>query len=838
MNQPTRNILYVFLASPGGLEAERQLARDVVEEINRMFADATGWQVVLLGWEDTMPGFGRPQALINKDVDRCHIFVGLLHKRWGQPTGAPEYTSGFEEEFYRALQRRRDTGSPEMFMVFKQIEDRTDPGEQMQRVLRFRESQIQNKELLFKEIGGTAEWERNLREWLSHAVLERYSGENVRQVESSTSLQAPRTTDDEESLREVAASEPDQALPLQLREIGGRVAQAALASTTGNFYALIGNLTEFEILRLLLATEAAASHQFDAEVLSTHKINRLYRYKSDLQIDFAERLLMFRTLVADSNNITPGWYWYEGFGFSDSGFALLFLTTSDRDDTIRTNALGLLRSAGAIPTHNRRKGSKARRGLVTTLLQESAPQVRSAAISYISRIGTLRDIPAIESVVATANTGDVSDLRLLIATIRAKEEPSELFRDLLATNDLASSHVEQLVSTRSRIDEPLLHEGLRHTSPLMRRLSAIALFEGGHLTTDEARLLSNDVDQSIRITGILGLTRAGVPIAPAEARQRTESEKKPDGSLFALRTDGRMPTLPNGVADVNGFFSESDVVVFEILRTKPYEQVASSVEWLGNGWIAYRVLALDHFRQEETRIRKDLASDFKRLESAWLAEWEREHPGLSADLVTKHMPPHVRQFVIEELASSALAGIATNGRKTDAKFGRKYLDSQYDIAKRQAIRVLRRFGNSSDVEPLLRTARNSYGSTQREALEAAVALGWGTSEDPIPSMLVSGEVEQVRVAIQWLLSHKYGNSSFSVRPLLWHEKDEIRTLAVGYLCEVLDRDALEQMVIDYPKEQGSYYYNVVCWLDRLLFSPEPFRTTYRTQVRDLVRKKP
>jgi hypothetical protein len=82
-----RRLIKVFIASPGDLIAERQSAHEVVKEINAIFGCNFDMEIDLLGWEDTLPGMGRPQAMINRDVDGCDLFIGLLWKRWARPQG-------------------------------------------------------------------------------------------------------------------------------------------------------------------------------------------------------------------------------------------------------------------------------------------------------------------------------------------------------------------------------------------------------------------------------------------------------------------------------------------------------------------------------------------------------------------------------------------------------------------------------------------------------------------------------------------------------------------------------------------------------------------------------
>lgn len=108
----TRKIVKIFLASPGDLSPERIVARNIVDQFNNDWADHFGIQIELVGWEDTLEGYGRPQALINKDLDECEFFVGVIWKRWGTaPDIKGPFTSGFEEEFVRSVNRREAEGT-------------------------------------------------------------------------------------------------------------------------------------------------------------------------------------------------------------------------------------------------------------------------------------------------------------------------------------------------------------------------------------------------------------------------------------------------------------------------------------------------------------------------------------------------------------------------------------------------------------------------------------------------------------------------------------------------------------------------------------------------------
>ena len=135
----------IFIASPGDLSAERGLFPDVIERVNRIKAKSKGILLEAVGWEDTLPGKGRPQEKINEDVKRGDLIIMLLWKRWGSATG--EYSSGFEEEYEIAC-----VNNKQIWLYFRDIPSdmMADPGEQLQKVLDFRNKVETENRFLFK----------------------------------------------------------------------------------------------------------------------------------------------------------------------------------------------------------------------------------------------------------------------------------------------------------------------------------------------------------------------------------------------------------------------------------------------------------------------------------------------------------------------------------------------------------------------------------------------------------------------------------------------------------------------------------------------------------------
>ena len=85
------------------------------------------------------------------------------------------------------------------------------------------------------------------------------------------------------------------------------------------------------------------------------------------------------------------------------------------------------------------------------------------------------------------------------------------------------------------------------------------------------------------------------------------------------------------------------------------------------------------------------------------------------------------------------------------------------------------------------------------------------------------------LAMDWLRSQTGAGARALVEGCLDDEDQFKRTKAVSYLAGICSNQELEA-VLDAYIRKGAYFYNVVCWLDRYLFAPEPLRSLYREKL--------
>src|SRR5262245_54633672 len=94
MNTPHTSMLEhlrVLIASPGDVAAGRDHASAVLAELNRGVAAEAGFYLEAVRWEThARPDFGRVQQLITDQLGSVDIFVGIMWRRFGTPTGVAE----------------------------------------------------------------------------------------------------------------------------------------------------------------------------------------------------------------------------------------------------------------------------------------------------------------------------------------------------------------------------------------------------------------------------------------------------------------------------------------------------------------------------------------------------------------------------------------------------------------------------------------------------------------------------------------------------------------------------------------------------------------------------
>ena len=171
----------IFTASPGDVNEERALLSDVVvPELRRILkipnfiGNGQGIDLESVRWEThSWPDVGvDAQDVINRQIGDLDIFVGVMWKRFGTPTGRA--LSGTGEEFDRAFELYESIKKPRIMFYFRTTEfylGTLEEVEQFRKVLEFK-ARLERLGVRYWPYDSPLEFERYVREHLIRQIFD------------------------------------------------------------------------------------------------------------------------------------------------------------------------------------------------------------------------------------------------------------------------------------------------------------------------------------------------------------------------------------------------------------------------------------------------------------------------------------------------------------------------------------------------------------------------------------------------------------------------------------------------------------------------------------------
>jgi hypothetical protein len=800
----TRRILNVFLASPNDVVEERAIAEEIVADLNKTIGRRLAWQVDLYKWEDSSPGYGRPQAKINDAVDGCQLFIGLLHERWGQPTGI--FSSGFEEEYERARTRRKTEGEPEIWLFFKAVppERRIDPGPHLAKVLEFRKTQTNLAEVLYKEVKDSPHWRSELQSLLTDYVLS-LALEAIKPSESESPTATPAVSSPGGNSVEVSPPEVPgrtSSLPgslMQLSDVCSLLSQVVASGEMEFSTEDEKKLHEFDVARVYLLAWTWMSSRFTADVLGTHEINLIYKHREKILPTGRESFELMRAAVLDDADLKPAWFFNRRRPPEGIVNLLSYIAAFDRNVALRVKALKVLGSAQVeLP----------RESWPDLPLSDIDMRVRLAAYDYLASLTNPEALPFLQEIAEKEEdsffAGAARDSAL---KLKLRLDPNTGVSDLIAHPELISDKIlTEANKFIPRITTGILLKGIESSNEPIRSACIKELARRKELSKSMAEFLTKDSSLDIRALAFSRLVELG---------ERLDATKIREG------------ISESGLAALGGV--DVDSIVLKVFSSFTDEQLLAAVDWYSvDGAVAYTSLATERFHLVSDSIRADVSNGFERFKEVDHRRLKTTIGAAADKFIQQWEEGGLNRFIASRFLEAAAQGIAAHAIPSDIALARQWLLQREERTTRAALDIISRFGDASDVEALLRVVKDGFDEIPVQA--AMVALKLSPTPVELAHELVTATGSGVIVAaFQWLLDQPLEQTKQFFLDLLGEPKDANRVRAILCLSRKLSPSEMEQILKDYLA-RDTYFYNVVCWLDRILYSPAPLKEMFGREI--------
>jgi Domain of unknown function (DUF4062) len=370
-----RKNVRIFLAYSGNLEEEREAVQRAVDEINQSWSDYNGVHFDLWHWKRISNGYGRPQELINQELDKCDLFIGMLEDKWGTPPDLEgRYGSGFEEEFERSMTRRREEGKPEIVLYFKSIQKKQleDPGPQLKSVLGFRNKIEDAKELFYSEFPNEVALEAFVRQRISQFAQDLSANDDRK-----NQRKVPVETNSKKNRSELHKFDDNLVFLKELVEN---------CSRSGD----LDGVTNFEVARLRLTADSLSRHGNDDLTMGMHDLNILYwENRNGVSFkNFEVNQLVKYGLQELDHEIVPFWGWYTKLKKPSD---YLIINTVSENDKIKVSALKIMVQLKMVLPKELKEHC-----YVLWFSKESSLDIKNAALNLIYLSGDHEDLSIVE----------------------------------------------------------------------------------------------------------------------------------------------------------------------------------------------------------------------------------------------------------------------------------------------------------------------------------------------------------------------------------------------------------------------------------------------------------
>lgn len=805
----SRKIVKVFLGSPGDLAPERAAAKRAVDRFNQVWADYFGVHVELVGWEQIAARAGRPQDLINRELlDQCDLFVGMLWKYWGSPPGGDEgYTSGFEEEFERSLKRRKETGKPEMSLLFKDVnpDQVDDPGIELKKVLDFKDKIKTDKPVLYGSFGDLIDFEQKFDVCVTKYVQTLAADEEQKIIDegsASTTSQATGTA--------IQASSQGNT-PLGSK--GADFLRQFVAKTGASLND--SPLKPEEVARFRLLGRIVTLQGNDEGALGVHDSNLLFSHRAELDLGQREMDgLLLSGLEHLPSQVTPLWHWYVT---ADAKNRCLLETQSFVGQAaVRVGALKALTMLQApldLPVWLSTTTPDERRGIVVRSWFEDGAdwRLRVAALEYLAANGLASDIPVVQAEVDRKSYQTIGPATEALLRLALREGRDVALGKLLELQPetVAQDLVDELFANPGGIATASLLPALTHRSAAVRRAVLPVLIARDAVGETAAEQLLKDADARVRRLALQALAKAGRDFSIERAQGILVKPSAGLGGVFA-------PVVPDteGAAQLREFrrdqlnalsiASLTKLVNAGIIIEQDARFVLDRRKFVARG-AALRAAIDDNF-----------ATEFRDEVKKWEARLEN-----GVDTVKRLVA--VEEAVRKGLMRAGLDVLCEIGDPQDLPRIRRGLSEGFADYSDLDIRYLEAHGAWQDISLLVKVFERvtSQGVTSllllgdntksKSVAQAVAKLAKGRLADLLAINLPARLRPHVIACIAESDIASLGEDNLIA--LLLDENDRIRLSAALKAVRTLSKTKLKSLLVRYMQSNSVRYYNVIHWLD-------------------------
>lgn len=746
-----------------------------------------------------------PQEKINKELfKKCHIFIGVIGKTLKNEAGE---ASNFQDEFAIIAERNQNGGSIPIYIYRKKID--------ISKLSDLEKEDYKQIDTFFKKYPETKIYYYPFSSGkdLSDRVFERlfvYLSEITKK--KITALVKPG----EYKASEVEAPSDNKEIPGAKKKSHQIITLLSDLNRKRNELDSLRNLNEFEKIRLHLLFSSLYYDSSIIEIMGNHENQLLYKHRKEVDLIAFEGRFIFRSLMADKYGHKTGWYW---FGKKlDKDVVLTFssyLAKNDTHEDVRCGALAFLNKFWERRLHKE----------LLSFGKEEEKKVVLSLLSIYGNRGDKRYLSLIDAYFSSLDDQIIKaawSAKFKILTRENSEEALSFLVDSKTNRGDFSSVLPQLLKSYPLEKLKLLSN---EEIDIIRYESSKELLVRGKMSDADLESFLRNQDFELKMLAFTELIKRGKKYNLSEINTAfNESESSPAlAALLDIRHDKRIEEVKSLILD-----------------SSPSEHVEKQIAWLSrDGRLAYFSFYRRGYTELKNQIHDDLNNGFNRLEKEYYEKYmmmikEKSPSGESLKAVEKELKMHLKdlnEYIKDKFALSALQILFETQDNKALYYARKYIYTKNSDLKEICVEIIGKHGNAKDIPFLIEIAQNSYGQLKIKSARYALNF-WNLDRGSnVPQCFIAAnDPDLLKECYLNALARKSREFIDVAIRLMKNDNESIRLFSLSYICHLLKNNTLDSLLDRYISSSG-YYYDVVSWLDKCLFSQNKFSKSYKKELK-------
>jgi HEAT repeat protein len=571
-------------------------------------------------------------------------------------------------------------------------------------------------------------------------------------------------------------------------------------------------LEDFEKARLFLFASAILyDKRLKTEIIGNHELHLAYSFKEKITGSLEELWLIFRTLVSDSDDLKTGWYWLSHL---KSKFALEFIQNMllrDESESVKYGAVSFLDRFWNRKYHSELK----------ILATNEAKSIRRLVLKTLENHYSKDNLEIIEVLIKDSDSDiQKSAFELLVNTL-TKCNPHKALEVILKKEKSDTYHFENLDGLIKKQTKTELIKLTNSTEKAVRIFAYKELIKRKCLTEASLEKLLEDNQWEIRYFALQNLIEKGKDYSSSII----EKILKEEGDVKSFRDNYGY-----------GFYKlKTEDLISEVYDKKSFKELEELLEWSSSdGTLIYEILGIRFFDKWKKIVYEDLRDNFTKRKGILM---ERGAKRLNVPVKKlEEVFSKYDDFIIGQFKTSAYRILLEKGGAKILPQVRDLIETDDYKLRRICIQILNKYGSQKDSQFLFNLAfKKEYTSHKDLTIISALNLDKKGKYKILEQLLKSDEASFIKVAIAFAQKNKKKLDDEKIFSLLDFKDDQTRVLTVAYIDAHTNKKEKEE-IIKKMYTQSHYYYNAICWLDRLVYSPSKFQEFYKEELKKTLQR--